>query len=62
MDALQAGILPVTIENAASPVILDLAYPLVDRTLHWPGDQERISRLMESDALYRETLNTLLAP
>jgi hypothetical protein len=58
-EALNCGIMPVTISDESTPAIADMVYPLLDRALRWPRDLERIVQVMRSDAAYDATLQEL---
>ena len=58
-DSLNCGIVPVTVNDATTPAIADMVYPLLDRALRWSCDLERIAEVMRSDAVYRATLQAL---
>jgi len=58
-EALNRGIVPVTVSDESTPAIADMVYPLMDRALQWPRDQARIAELMRDDAVYCATLQSL---
>jgi hypothetical protein len=58
-DALNCGIVPVTVSDESTPAVSDLVYPLFKRALRWPQDRQRISEIMSSDEAYRATLRSL---
>jgi hypothetical protein len=58
-DALNCGIVPVTINDEKTPSVVDMVYPLLDRALQWPRQQAHIARLMHDDDLYCETIRAL---
>lgn len=55
-DALQCGIIPVTVSGDGAKAQQDLVYPLNDRALHWGRHGGEIQRLLEDDCFYSETL------
>lgn len=58
-DALQSGIVPVTICSEDSPALHDFVYPIADRALKWDRHGKEIARLLEDDHFYGETLSGL---
>jgi len=58
-EALDCGIVPVTVSDESTPAVRDMVYPLFSRTLRWPKDQERIAAIMSDDAEYRAVLREL---
>ena len=58
-DALNCGIVPVTLSDEMTPAVADMVYPLLERALRWPRDKERIAEVMHSDAAYHATLQSL---
>lgn len=58
-DALNCGIVPVTLSDETTPAVADMVYPLLERALRWPRDKERIAEVMRSDAAYCATLRSL---
>jgi hypothetical protein len=58
-DALNCGIVPVTVSDESTPAVSDMVYPLFKRALRWPQDRQRIAEIMKSDDAYRETLRSL---
>lgn len=58
-DALQCGVLPVTVSNPDDPAYSDLVYPLFDRTLHLKKDRHRIENAIACENLYGTELERL---
>lgn len=58
-DALQCGIIPVTVNEASSPNVQDMVYPLMDRALQWPADHVEIEQTLLDTEQYRQTLRRL---
>jgi hypothetical protein len=58
-DALNCGIIPVTVSDGDTPAVRDMVYPLFKRALRWPQDASRIAEVMASDEAYRAVLQTL---
>jgi len=58
-DALNCGIIPVTVSDESTPAVSDMVYPLFKRALRWPQDRQRIAEIMSSDEAYRATLRSL---
>lgn len=60
-DALQCGIIPVTVNDESSQTVKDMVYPLFDRTLQWPRHRDEIVQLLEDNELYRQIIQRLQA-
>ncbi|HTQ98364.1 MAG TPA: hypothetical protein VMH83_00175 [Candidatus Acidoferrum sp.] len=58
-EALQAGVIPVTVCALDDVNVADMVYPLWQRALQWPRDADSIERLMTDDAFYRDELARL---
>lgn len=59
VDALEYGILPITVSHAGNPNIQDLVYRLLDRVLYWPRDAELLASLLNDDLPYSHALARL---
>jgi hypothetical protein len=58
-DALNKGIVPVTINDETTPAVADMVYPLLERALQWPRDEEQLVRLMGDGETYRAFVSSL---
>ena len=59
IDALHAGIIPVTICAENDPNVANMVYPLFSRCLRWPKDIAAIERILHDDRRYIEALHDL---
>jgi hypothetical protein len=60
VDALEYGILPITVSHAGNQNIQDLVYQLFDRAIHWPRDAEMLAFLLNDDQAYGHVLTRFL--
>lgn len=58
-DALQCGIVPVTVNSEGSAALHDLVYPLAERALLWERHGAQIQRALEDDRFYCEVVRDL---
>ena len=58
-EALQCGIIPISVTALDNPNIEDLVYPLFQRALQWPQDQELLARVLDNDDVYSSVLASL---
>lgn len=58
-DALEYGVIPVTVCSDDDRDVADIVYPLFQRCLRWPQDAESIERLLDDDEYYMAVLSRL---
>ena len=58
-DALEMGIIPVSVCGDHDPNVADMVYPLFQHCLRWPHDIDLIERLLVDDASYAVVLSRL---
>lgn len=59
VDALEYGVVPITVSHAGNRNIQDMVYRLFDRALHWPRDEELLAALLSDDHAYGHVLARL---
>ena len=59
VDALECGVIPVTVCADEDRSVADMIYPLFQRCLRWPQDTESIERLLDDDEYYTSVLSRL---
>ena len=59
VDALECGVIPVTVCADEDRSVADMIYPLFQRCLRWPQDAESIARLLDDDEFYASVLSRL---
>lgn len=55
-DALECGVIPVTVCTDDDRNVADMVYPLFKRCLRWPDDVDSITRLLNDDEYYATVL------
>lgn len=59
LDALEYGIIPITVCEDDDCHVTDMVYPLYRRCLRWPRDAESIEKLLLDDEYYVSVLSRL---
>lgn len=59
VDALECGVIPVTVCANNDPNVADMIYPLFHRCLCWPQDAKSMERLLDDDEYYASVLSRL---
>ena len=59
LEALECGVIPVTVCADDDRNVADMIYPLFQRCLRWPQDTESIERLLDDDEYYASVLSRL---
>jgi hypothetical protein len=59
LDALECGIIPVTVCSDDDSYVSDMVYPLFRRCLRWPQDIEIIEQILNDDEYYVSILSRL---
>lgn len=55
-DALKCGVIPLSVCAEDDRHVADMVYPLFQRCLRWPQDEQIIERLLEDDEYYVKVL------
>ena len=58
-DALDAGVIPVTVCQPGDRAVVDMPYPLFQRCLSWPQDSGVIAKLLSDNEYYEAILASL---
>ena len=61
MDALECGVIPVSVCADDDIHVADMVYPLFQCCLRWPQDAESLERLLDDDEYYTSVLSRLRA-
>jgi hypothetical protein len=59
LNALECGIIPITVCTDDDSYVIDMVYPLFKRCLRWPQDMKTIERLLYDDEYYVSVLSRL---
>jgi hypothetical protein len=59
LDALECGIIPVTVCADDDRNVADMVYPLFQRSLRWPRDHALLERALDDDSCYASVLASL---